>query len=487
MNQELLTLTISELSELLDRREITAEELFKNTVERYKQVEGDVQSFVFFDEEGGLEAARKIDSKGRSSKLSGIPLALKDNLFLRGNPVTCASKILAGHRAPYSATVVKKLIDAGAVIVGNTNMDEFAMGSSTENSAYKTTRNPRDLTRVPGGSSGGSAAAVAAGIVPAALGSDTGGSIRQPAAFCGVVGFKPTYGRVSRYGLVPFASSLDQIGPLTRTVEDAALLAGTISGYDRRDSTSLEEPVPNYLENLRPSAEGLTIGIPAEYYAEGTDSEVRELLESTISELEDSGAQIEELSMPHTEYAISTYYILATAEASSNLARYDGVQYGMRADAPDGLLEMYSETREAGFGDEVKRRIMLGTFVLSSGYYEAYYGKAQKLRTLIKQDFENAFEKCDLLLTPTAPTTAFKIGEKVDDLVQMYLSDILTASTNLAGLPAVSLPVGTDAKMLPVGAQLIGPVLSEQKLLNTASLLEEISPWQSEPALFKEE
>ncbi len=482
MNNQLSQLSLLELSQLLEAQEITAVELMETTVERYRQLDSDIKSFLYFDLDESLETAKKQDSLERKSALHGIPLAIKDNISRLGKPLTCSSKILAGHRPPYSATVVEKLEQAGGIFVGNTNMDEFAMGSSTETSAYQTTRNPWDLERVPGGSSGGSAAAVAAGIVPAALGSDTGGSIRQPAAFCGVVGFKPTYGRVSRYGLFPFASSLDQIGPIARTVSDVAFLTELLAGSDSRDSTSLDSPVPRYLEQLQPRAEGLTFGIPEEYFGEGVDSDVRQIIQQTIETLKQQGAEIKTVNLPHTKYAISTYYILATAEASSNLARYDGVQYGYRADEPDDLIDMYSRTRAEGFGPEVKRRIMLGTFVLSSGYYEAYYGKAQKLRTLIKQDFDRVYEECDLLLTPTTPSTAFKLGEKIDDPVQMYLSDILTASTNLAGLPAISIPVGQDSKQLPVGAQLIGPALSEQTVLNAAFMLEKQSQWDAKIA-----
>ncbi|MFB6355404.1 MAG: Asp-tRNA(Asn)/Glu-tRNA(Gln) amidotransferase subunit GatA, partial [bacterium] len=385
--------------------------------------------------------------------------------------------ILEGYVAPYTATAVRKLEEAGAIPFGNTNMDEFAMGSSTENSAHQTTRNPHDPNRVPGGSSGGSAASVASGEVPGSLGSDTGGSVRQPAALSGVVGVKPTYGRVSRYGLIAFASSLDQIGPMARTVEGAAMLTETISGHDSADSTSLDEPVPSYSRELKADPSEWTIGVPEEYFGEGIQEDVRDVLNDQIEALEQAGANIKELSLPNTDYAISVYYIIATAEASSNLARYDGVQYGHRAEEFDDLIDMYSQTRAEGFGDEVKRRIMLGTFVLSSGYYEAYYGKAQKVRTLIKQDFDRAFEDCDVLFTPTSPTTAFEIGERTENPVEMYLSDICTISANLAGVPAVSVPVGSDRDGLPIGAQLIGPALSETMLFQVAHRLEQESDW----------
>lgn len=482
MSSQATDLTLGEMRELLRQGETDPVELTRVVLDRVDSVEEQLCCFETIDREGALETAQQEKDDGGDGPLAGVPLAIKDNLCREGYLATCSSEILDGHRASYTATAVEKLEQAGAIIIGNTNMDEFAMGSSTENSAHATTRNPHDPEHVPGGSSGGSAAAVAGGLVPGALGSDTGGSVRQPAALCGVVGVKPTYGRVSRYGLIAFASSLDQIGPLAHTVEDAALLTEVISGHDSRDSTSLDEPVPAYSARLEPEPEQLTIGIPREYYGEGIDPEVDDILKDQISELEAAGAEVREVSLPHTEHAISVYYILATAEASSNLARYDGVQYGARSSDFEDLVDMYSQTRADNFGPEVKRRIMLGTFVLSSGYYEAYYGKAQKVRTLIKQDFDSAFEQCDLLLTPTSPTTAFEIGEKIDDPVQMYLSDIATISANLAGIPAISVPVDKDSQGLPVGAQLLGPVLSEQKLFQAASLVEDISPWDPGPA-----
>ncbi len=482
MNIDVTALTLKEMRERIADREVSSRELTAAVLDRYEKVEENTHCFEWIDRDSALAAAAEQEVISGDLPLAGIPIAIKDNLCREGFSTTCSSDILSGFKAPYTATAVEKLEEAGAIIIGNTNMDEFAMGSSTENSAHRTTRNPRDTERVPGGSSGGSAAAVAAGIVPGALGSDTGGSVRQPASLCGVVGVKPTYGRVSRYGLIAFASSLDQIGPLAHTVEDAALLTEVISGHDPRDSTSLEEPVPAYGDSLEPEPEELTIGIPKEYYGEGIDSEVDRILQDQVTELESTGVEIKEVSLPHTEYAISVYYIIATAEASSNLARYDGVQYGTRSEDFEDMIDMYSRTRAEGFGPEVKRRIMLGTFVLSSGYYEAYYGKAQKVRTLIKRDFEEAFEECDLLLTPTSPTTAFKIGEKIDDPVQMYLSDIATISANLAGVPAISVPVDEDSRHLPVGAQLIGPVLSESRLFKAARLVEKISPWEPGPA-----
>lgn len=469
---ELTEKTIPELREGLNAGEFSREELLEAHRDRIEALDGSIKAF-----ERQYEPIRS-DADGI---LSGIPVAIKDNLCVEDREVTCSSKILEGFVAPYTATAVRRLLDAGAVLVGATNMDEFAMGSSTENSAHQVTRNPHDTDRVPGGSSGGSAAAVASGQVPGALGSDTGGSVRQPASLCGVVGFKPTYGRVSRYGLIAFASSLDQIGPFARTVEGTAMITSAISGKDPADSTSLDEPVPDYEDQLRGDPSDLTVGIPEEYFGEGLSESVRDHIQDQVDELENRGAEIKSVSLPHTEYAISVYYILATAEASSNLARYDGVQYGHRAGSFNDLIDMYKQTREEGFGEEVKRRIMLGTFVLSSGYYEAYYGKAQKVRTLIKQDFEQAFETCDVLLTPTSPSTAFKVGEKVDDPVEMYLSDICTISANLAGVPALSVPTGSDGDGMPIGTQLIGPALSEERLFRAGRRLEEQSDWTPTP------
>lgn len=475
--------TIPELRNKLDAGEITPEELVQACLDRINQREEEIQAFERVDGEEALSRARSLEVDDYDSPLAGIPIAVKDNLCRDGFETTCSSNILEGYVAPYTATVVNRLEEAGAIIIGNTNMDEFAMGSSTENSAHQTTKNPHDPDRVPGGSSGGSAAAVASGMVPGALGSDTGGSVRQPASLCGVVGVKPTYGRVSRYGLIAFASSLDQIGPFARTVEGATMIAEVISGHDPADSTSVFDETPPYSEQVNQIPGELTIGVPKEYFGEGLDREVGDRLEEIKQGLQSEGVTLKEISMPHTEYAISVYYIIATAEASSNLARYDGVRYGHRAEDYDTLVEMFSRTRAEGFGEEVKRRIMLGTFVLSSGYYEAYYGKAQKVRTLIKRDFDEAFEECDLLLTPTSPTTAFKIGERTENPVEMYLSDICTISANLAGVPALSVPAGKDDAGLPIGAQLLGPSLSETKLFQGAQLLEEVVEWEPVPAV----
>lgn len=472
--------TLTSLRRELDEGHLTPEELTRICLERIEQSDPDLNTFKRTAPEA-LERARNLDLDDYDSPLAGIPVAIKDNLCREGHETTCSSRILDGFVPPYTATAVRRLEEAGAVVVGHTNMDEFAMGSSTENSARGATRNPHDPGRVPGGSSGGSAAAVAAGEVPVALGSDTGGSVRQPAALCGVVGLKPTYGRVSRYGLIAFASSLDQIGPLTRTVEDTALVLETIAGHDPADSTSLDEPVPSYPRRPVPP-EDLTVGVPEEYFGEGIDPEVREEVTSSIDRLDDAGANLREVSLPHTEHAIPVYYILATAEASSNLARYDGVQYGRRAETFEDLIDMYRRTRSEGFGDEVKRRVMLGTFVLSSGYHEEYYGKAQEVRTLIRRDFEEAFETCDLLVTPTSPTTAFPLGSKIDDPVAMYLSDVCTVSANLAGIPALTVPTGTDADGLPVGTQLLGPPLSEPRLLGVGQHLERSRPVPLLPA-----
>jgi aspartyl-tRNA(Asn)/glutamyl-tRNA(Gln) amidotransferase subunit A len=403
-------------------------------------------------------------------------LAIKDVILTRGVRTTAGSKILGSFVPPYDATVTRRLLDAGAVIVGKANCDEFAMGSSNENSAYGATCNPWDADRVPGGSSGGSAAAVAARQCLGALGTDTGGSIRQPASFCGVVGMKPTYGRVSRYGVIAYASSLDQVGPFARTVRDCAHLLQGIAGHDRLDSTAVDRPVPQYAESLSTEVKGVRIGLPKEYFGEGMDPEVGASVRSAVAKLESLGASVREVSLPHTDYAIATYYLIATAEASSNLARYDGTRYGLRAESAEDLLEMYQQTRAQGFGAEVKRRIMLGTYALSAGYYDAYYLKAQKVRTLIRQDFERVFADCQVILTPVAPTTAFRIGEKADPL-QMYLSDIFTISVNLAGLPAISLPCGFDREGMPVGLQIIGRPFDEASILSVAHAYEQSTEW----------
>jgi len=446
-------------------------------LDRIGRLDPRLNSFLDVFEEDALSAAEQVEGRyGASDELPlfGLPVAVKDNICTAGHRTTCASRLLESFTSPYDATAVRRLREAGAVIIGKTNLDEFAMGSSTENSAFGSTLNPRDTSRVAGGSSGGSAACVAANLAPAALGTDTGGSIRQPASFCGVVGFKPTYGRVSRYGLVAFASSLDQIGSIATTVEDAALLYSVIAGYDAHDSTSLDLPVNFSVADLDEKLDSLVIGIPREFFAGGCDGAVHDAVMNAAREFERRGARLVDVSLPHsTDYAIAAYYIIAPAEASSNLARYDGVRYGLRVGSDD-LLGSYLETRSTGFGDEVKRRIMLGTFVLSAGYYEAYYLKAMKVRTLVKQDFASAFESCDVLFTPVSPTTAFELGEKLDDPLKMYLSDIYTLSVNLAGLPAISVPCGQDSSGLPIGLQVIGPVLEDARVLRVARM------WESE-------
>lgn len=434
-----------------------------------------LNAFISVLGEKALKRAKTIDEKiinNKNGKLAGLVIALKDNLAVKGEKLTCGSHILENFTPPYNATVVNKLEAEDAIIIGKTNMDEFAMGSSNENSYFGPAKNPADPSKVPGGSSGGSCVAVAADMAMTALGSDTGGSIRQPASFCGVVGLKPTYGRVSRFGLVAFASSLDQVGPISNTVEDAALLLEVISGHDERDATSASVPVPEFSKTFRKDIKGIKIGLPKEYFAEGLNTEVRESIEKTIVFLKEGGATFVDVELPHTGHAIATYYILANAEASANLARFDGVRYGFRAKGVKNLEEMYIQSRSQGFGEEVKRRIMLGTYVLSAGYYEAYYQKAQKVRTLIKQDFKHAFQKCDCLLTPTAPTTAFSLGEKVADPLEMYLSDIYTVSVNLAGLPAISIPCGADSNDLPVGVQIIGKPFDEEVVLQAGDFIE---------------
>lgn len=433
--------------------------------------DGEIGAYLGHNLGLALAEAEKADL---SLPLGGVPIAIKDLISVEGQPCGCASRFLSGYKAPYDATVIRKLREAGAIPFGRTNMDEFAMGSSNENSGVKICRNPHDVERIPGGSSGGSAAAVASGTAIAALGTDTGGSIRQPASHCGVVGVKPSYGRVSRYGLTAFASSLDQAGPMTRTVADAATLLGVIAGPCERDSTCLSEPVPDYEAALGTGVEGMKIGLPAEYFAEGLDPRVRERVEAAVAALETLGAETVELSLPHTRHAVATYYIVATAEASANLARFDGVRYGQRAEADD-LTAHYERSRAEGFGDEVKRRVLLGTYVLSSGYYDAYYLRAQKVRTLIREDFTRAFEKVDLIASPVSPTPAFRIGERLDDPLSMYLADIYTLSANLAGVCGISVPCGTvaeDGKDLPVGLQLLGPPLGEADLFRAAAVVE---------------
>lgn len=465
-------LTVHELHEKLKEREITAVELTESIYARIDEVEPSVKGYLTLTKALALEQASKADvgfqNGNEMPPLAGIPIAIKDVICTKDVRTTCASKILSNFKPPYDATVMAKLQKQNAVMIGKTNMDEFAMGSSTENSAYQITHNPWDLETIPGGSSGGSAAVVSADSAICSLGSDTGGSIRQPAALCGVVGMKPTYGRVSRYGLIAFASSLDQIGPFTKDVTDCALILNAICGKDQLDSTSVDVPVPDFTESLINDVQGLRIGVPKEYFAEGLDAEVAELVYSAIQKLEQLGASLEEISLPHTDFAIATYYIIAPAEASANLARYDGVRYGYRTEEPVDLIDMYKKTRTEGFGQEVKRRIMLGTFALSAGYQDAYYRKAQKVRTLIKSDFDAAFEKVDVIATPTSPTPAFKIGERTADPLQMYLCDVMTTPASHAGLPGISVPCGYVKSGLPVGLQLLTPPFDEETLLRTA-------------------
>ncbi len=462
--------TVKQWLDALGSNQISARESVEFAIDRIGKCETKIDAFISLCAEDALKKADEIDKKKADGEnvgpLAGLPIAVKDLICEKDVECKCASRILEGYFPPYDATVVQNLKNAGAIILGRLNMDEFAMGSSTENSGFKLTRNPWDIERIPGGSSGGSAAAVAARQIPFTLGTDTGGSIRQPAALCGVTGLKPTYGRVSRYGLVAYASSLDQIGTLTLNVEDAACMMPVIAGYDSKDSTSANIPVPNYLSELSENIKGKKIGVPKEYFIEGIDKEVENSVKKAIDEFSKLGAEIIEISLPNTEYAIATYYIVATAEASSNLARYDGIHYGKRATDVKNLSDVYTKTRGDFFGEEVKRRIMLGTYVLSSGYYDAYYLKGLKVRTLIKQDFEKAFEKVDAIITPTCPTPAFKIGEKSADPLQMYLSDIFTVSVNLAGLPAISLPCGFSKNNLPIGLQLIAKPFDEATLLN---------------------
>ncbi|MGC8834300.1 MAG: Asp-tRNA(Asn)/Glu-tRNA(Gln) amidotransferase subunit GatA [Armatimonadota bacterium] len=477
---ELYELTACELRELLSRGEVSCREVAESVFSRIEKVDPVVKSFVTVTPELGLEKAAKLDAEGAEGNglLRGIPVAVKDNMCTRGVKTTCSSKILYNWVPPYNATVVEKLSSASYTPVGKTNMDEFAMGSSTENSGFFPTRNPWNLDRVPGGSSGGSAAAVAACEVPIALGSDTGGSIRQPASFCGVVGLKPTYGRVSRYGLVAFASSLDQIGPIARTVSDCALALQVIAGHDPRDATSVPLPVPDYSKALVPDLKGIRIGKPIEYFGEGIDPQVRECVERAIDVMVGLGAECEEVSLPHTEYALPVYYIIAPSECSSNLARYDGVKYGFRTEDDVDMITMVERTRDQGFGAEVKRRIMLGTYALSAGYYDAYYLKAQKVRTLIKRDFDRVWEKVDVLVTPTSPTVAFEFGARTADPLQMYAADVCTIPVNLAGLPGISVPCGfVDG--LPVGLQIIGKAFDEETILRVAYAYEQNTDWHT--------
>ncbi len=481
---DLPALTIADLQGLLRRREVSPRDALESLRTRVEEVDPKIGAYLSIDFEAAAKEAEKTDVE---LPLGGVPIAIKDIINVMGQPCTCGSKILQRYRAPYDATVIRKLRAAGAVPFGKTNMDEFAMGSSTENSSVKPARNPWDLSRVPGGSSGGSAAAVAADAAFGALGTDTGGSIRQPAALSGVVGLKPTYGRVSRFGVTAFASSLDQVGPLTKTVRDAALIMNALAGHDPKDSTSLNEPVPDYTAALGRELKGVRLGLPKEYMVEGTDPQVKSAIDAAVKNLHSLGAEIVDVSLPHTEYGIAVYYFLATAEASANLARFDGVRYGYRAENPRDLLDHYGRTRGQGFGQEVKRRIILGTYVLSSGYYDAYYLRAQKVRELMRQDFANAFEKVDALISPTSPVPAFKLGERTDDPLQMYLADIFTSPANLAGICGISVPCGfatVDGLQLPIGLQLLGNALDEARIFQIAHAYEQSTDWhKARPAV----
>jgi aspartyl-tRNA(Asn)/glutamyl-tRNA(Gln) amidotransferase subunit A len=468
-----------EIREAVNGGRLAPEDVVASTLDRIAEADGTLRAFLTVDRkralERAVEVARRV-ARGEVLPLAGVPVAVKDNISTRGLRTTCGSRILAGYVPPFDATAIVRLERAGAIVVGKTNCDEFAMGSSTENSAFQATRNPFDLERVPGGSSGGSAVSVAAGMAALALGSETGGSVRQPAAFCNVFGLKPTYGRISRYGLVAFASSLDNIGILSLSARDMALALSVIAGRDERDATSAAVPVPDYAADLSRPVDGMRLGVPREYFGAGLDREVRERVEAAIADLEALGCRLVEVSLPHSEYAIADYYIIAPAEASSNLARYDGVRYGHRAPQPDGLSDMYSRTRSWGFGPEVKRRIMIGTYALSSGYYDAYYARAMKVRTLIRRDYERAFEKVDALVAPVTPTPPFRIGEKVDDPLAMYLSDIYTVTANLTGIPSISVPCGHTRAGLPVGLQILGPQFEEGTILRLAHAYSEAHP-----------
>jgi aspartyl-tRNA(Asn)/glutamyl-tRNA(Gln) amidotransferase subunit A len=480
MSNDIFSLSAVELAGKIKAKQVSSVEAVKVFLDRIEKLEPKIKAFVTLLGKEALESAKIIDGKlargEKAGSLAGVPIAVKDNMMVTGAPTTCSSKILKGYIAPYDATIIEKLRSEGAVFLGKTNLDEFAMGSSTENSAFGVTRNPWDTSRIPGGSSGGSAASVSARMAPLALGSDTGGSIRQPASCCGVVGLKPTYGRVSRYGLVAFASSLDQIGPFAGTVEDAAVLLKAIAGHDPKDSTSADIAVPDYASLIKKDIKGLKIGLPEEYFSKGLDKDVEGAVREAVKVLEKLGAVVKKISLPHTEYAVAVYYIIAPCEASANLARYDGVRYGFRAECSD-LLEEYERTRGEGFGPEVKRRIMLGTYALSAGYYDAYYGKAQRVRTLVGRDFEQAFKEVDVIAAPTAPTSAFKIGEKAQDPLQMYLSDIYTISSNLAGIPALSVPCGFTPEKLPVGLQLMGRPFDEETVLRAGYAYEKNTVW----------
>lgn len=474
---ELYEYTVHELMDKLQKKEITITDITKAYVDRINEKEKDVEAFVTTLTDKAIAKAQEVEKKAKEgelvSKFAGIPIGIKDNMCTKGERTTCSSKMLENFIAPYDATVIEKLNEEGIINLGKLNMDEFAMGAATEYSAFKKTKNPWNLNTVPGGSSGGSAAAVAADLVPWALGSDTGGSIRQPASFCGVVGLKPTYGLVSRYGLVAFASSLDQIGPITKDVKDAAMLLNLIAGHDERDTTSIDRPSIDYTECLKNDVKGLKIGVPKEFFGEGINSEVKEKLQEAIEKYKELGAQIEECSLDIAQYSLAAYYIIGCAEASSNLGRFDGIRYGYRTQNFENLKDIYKNSRSEGFGEEVKRRIILGTYVLSSGYYDAYYKKAQQVRTLVKQEFNKMFERYDVLLTPTSPTVAFEIGTRSNNPLEMYLADICTVSVNVAGLPGISVPCGVDSKGMPIGMQLIGDKFQEETILNAAYTYEQ--------------
>jgi aspartyl-tRNA(Asn)/glutamyl-tRNA(Gln) amidotransferase subunit A len=478
--KNLPALTIADLQSRLRKKEISPREVIESLRARIESVEPKIDAYLSLDFDAALKEAEKVDV---DLPLGGVPIAVKDLINLKGQPCTCGSKILGDYKSPYDATVIRKLRAAGAIPLGKTNMDEFAMGSSTENSSFKVTHNPWDLSRVPGGSSGGSAAAVAADAAFGALGTDTGGSIRQPASLSGVVGLKPSYGRVSRYGVTAFASSLDQVGPLTKTVRDAAMIMNAMAGHDPLDSTSLPDPVPDYTKNLGRDLKGVRLGIPKEFRVEGLDPQVSAAVNAAIKQLESLGGQIVDVNLPNTDYGITVYYFLATAEASANLARFDGVRYGHRAKNPQDMLDFYGRTREEGFGAEVKRRIILGTYVLSSGYYDAYYVRAQKVRQLIRQDFVKAFEKCDVIVSPTSPEPAFKLGERTANPLAMYLADIFTNTGNLAGICGISVPCGfakTNGSQLPIGLQILGKSLDEARIFQIAHAYEQSTDWNKQ-------
>ncbi len=474
---DITKLTVHELKQKLDNKEITIPEIVSAYINRINEKEKDVQAFITTSENEALEKAKEIQEKKEKGEITkqyaGIPIGIKDNICTKGTKTTCASKMLENFISPYNATVIEKLENENLISLGKLNMDEFAMGGSTEYSYFKKTRNPWNLNKVPGGSSGGSAAAVASDTVPWALGSDTGGSIRQPASFCGVVGLKPTYGLVSRYGLVAFASSLDQIGPITKDVEDCAILLNMITGHDEKDTTSIEMEKIDYTKSLKKDIKGIKIGVPKEFFGEGINQEVKDVLQKSIQKYKELGAEIEEFSLDIAQYALATYYIIACAEASSNLGRFDGIRYGYRTKEYSNLRELYKKSRSEGFGSEVKRRIILGTYVLSSGYYDAYYKKAQQVRTLVMNEFNKAFEKYDIILTPTSPTVSFDLGSKSENPLEMYLSDICTVSVNIAGVPAISIPCGVNSENMPIGMQLIGNKFCEEKILNVAYAFEQ--------------